>query len=100
MPFNVRVWRAGRNAPFSVPVPQAAIEAVELQALIEASTSGKDIGFSAASWSMFLASAAGVREGEHPLPFNHPFAPAPGSIENVWVERVVAPAAGEPWGPW
>ncbi len=55
-------------------------------------------GFTSIGWDLYLANAAGQKEGG-PLPFNYPFTPAAGSIVNVWVEPKPGVAAGEPWGP-
>ena len=98
--FNLRVWSEGRDEPFSVPMPQEAIEAAELKACIEASPTGKRMGFAAGDWNVYLATASGLKSGGPlPLPFNHSFAPAAGSIVNVWVEPKPDAAAGEPWEP-
>ena len=100
MAFSLRVWCSQRDECFSVPVPQAAIEAAELKVFIEASPTGKKLGFAAGDWNIFPASAAGLKEGGPlPLPFNHTFTPAAGSIVNVWAEPKPGAAAGEPWGP-
>jgi hypothetical protein len=94
------VYSAGRRS-FSVSVPVAGIHARNLKALIAATPDAAELGFAASAWGVFPASPEGAkREGAAELGDLALITPTGGGEVNVWVERVVAPAAGETWGPW
>ena len=96
--FTANIFSEGRDF-FPISVAGASVSAVMLKSAVESSASGKEMGFATASWGLFLADADGNKQGLEQKG-RTPIAPAAGATEvDLWVERVVAPAAGEPWGP-
>ncbi len=92
MPLTIWVYGAA-SEEFSVLAPDGCdVQAVKRSIWADPLTTG--------NWAVFLADAAGTKpEGAAALKPRDAFPAAPGSTMNVWVERVVAPAAGETWGP-
>jgi len=95
------VYSSSRRS-FSVSVPASGIHTRKLRALIEASITGREMQFAASSWGVFMAPEGVKPDGAAELedlalitPIITPVDPIGGAV-NVWVERVVPPAAGEP----
>jgi hypothetical protein len=97
--FKVRVKGAFPH-PFPVDnVPVGAL-AEDVAARVEASESGKAVGFKVAICNLFLLDDAGAKhhldpEAVFPAAPGNAAPPAAGSTVNVWI---VTPAAGEPSG--
>ena len=96
MSFTVRAHVGGGFGVIRMEGVEGDADAEKVMFLLEDRPSARGIGFAMATWSIYLATAAGEKQGD-PLPFNHQFAPA-GSIVNVWVEPKPGTAPGEPWG--
>jgi hypothetical protein len=102
MPRTVWVHSGGgRQAIRLLDVPDDAL-VQDVKELIwdERTGTGKSMGFNVGDWALSLANEAHTRDGAF-LAADQPVAPAgAGVVLHVWVERVVAPAAGEPFaGP-
>ena len=87
--------------PILIEGVQVGASTLKVKARVEASESGKAVGFKMATCGIFLLDTAGAKHplepgAAFPAAPGNPAPPAAGSTVNVWIET---PAAGEPWGP-